>query len=79
MSTTESAHRLLRQGWRDEPTKNRSQMTHLVEPGRTVALCGIQVRVIGDPWPDNGVATVMCRCATCANATYFIASGESYL
>jgi hypothetical protein len=53
-------------------------MTHFVEPGRTIALCGVRVGVIGDPWADRDSATALCRCSTCLNASYFMTSGETY-
>ena len=74
-----TTNHILRLAWREEPSANRSQMTHIVELGRTVALCGVSVRVIGDPWPGVTSDAMTCRCTTCTNASYFMASGEAYL
>lgn len=52
-------------GWCEDPQAVRQQLTHAVEPGHLVALCGVRVIYTGDSWVEF---TRLGRCAVCRNA-----------
>ncbi|MCW2525958.1 MAG: hypothetical protein JWM76_818 [Pseudonocardiales bacterium] len=76
MNRTKVAGGLLK-GWTQDPDYRPNQLTHAVEEGRTVAICGVHTAVVSDPWPDLGSGIPMCRCQTCAKAVYLIEGRES--
>ena len=59
----------LLKGWGEDPADNDGQLTHAVSHRRRhVAICGTQVAVLGEPWPDWSRRTTMPRCSTCTQA-----------
>ena len=58
----------LLKGWSEDPADNGGQLTHAVSRRRHVAVCGIEVVVLGEPWPDWSRRTSMPRCSTCTQA-----------
>lgn len=68
-----------RKGWREDPTRNRRQLTHAVSPGSSIALCGVRVGVTGEGWPDSDSSvTPLTRCPVCTQAISLIHTGEHY-
>jgi hypothetical protein len=49
-------------GWAEDPRMVVRQVTHAVEPGHLVALCGVRVAHLGDPWTE---VTRLGRCNVC--------------
>jgi hypothetical protein len=66
-------------GWREDPARNRNQLTHAVRPGKTVAACGARVEVTGQPWSHAGTPGSLGRCPICATAAHLIAHGVDRL
>ena len=58
-------------GWRADPRIHPAQLTHVVPSGRHTALCGIQVAVLGEPWPSPAGPTPTGRCSVCTAALEF--------
>jgi hypothetical protein len=61
-------------GWREDPAANPRQLTHAVEPGHTIAFCGMHVDISGDPWLSNATRAPLTRCPVCATAVGFLDS-----
>lgn len=69
-------HTLYDKAWVSPPDRNAHQLTHAVDAGFRIALCGIGTTVRGGPWPVD--ATLwdfrLGRCPVCARVVY--GSGE---
>lgn len=74
---TDSAGRPPRDGqayraWAAPPGRDPRELTHAVDPGGRVALCGVRTTVTGGAWPDTraGYDPVSAWCATCARQVF---------
>jgi hypothetical protein len=64
VSSDRSAGRLV-MGWSEDPAVTTRQVTHAVEPGHRVGVCGARVALTGGPWTG---LTRLSRCAICRQA-----------
>lgn len=70
MTMTHSRTDELFTAWLTDPQHDTRQLMHAVNHGRTVAYCGVQVTVVGEPWPLPGTSTPLSRYSTCTHVVH---------
>ncbi|MHA3701817.1 hypothetical protein ACXR2U_06505 [Jatrophihabitans sp. YIM 134969] len=63
---------LFAKAWVESPADNRHQLTHAVDSGFRIALCGMGTGVEGTAWPADATVwdSPLGRCPVCARAVY---------
>ena len=58
--------------WALPPDTHRHQLTHAVDAGLRIAVCGMSTTVQGGVWPADGTLwdSPLGRCAVCARVVY---------
>ena len=58
--------------WASPPESNRHQLTHAVDAGFRIAMCGVRTVVATGTWPDDPTLwdVPLGRCPTCARVVY---------
>ncbi len=66
-------------GWVSPPSENRHQLTHAVDPGFRIALCGVSTAARAGTWPVDATLwdSPLGRCPTCARVVYGSADRRS--